>query len=235
MKLSILIPVYNEGNTIGKVLENVSGVDLNGLGLEKEIIVVDDASADATSGVLERWRGRITVIRHERNRGKGASIRDALKAASGDIVLIQDADLEYDPGDYPLLLRPIIFRGADAVYGSRFVGSSAHRALLFWHYQGNRVITFLCNLFGNLNLTDAETGYKVFRKKALDAVILKEDDFGFEVEVTLKLAKRRAKFYEVGISYCGRDYSEGKKIRWTDGIRALFLAVKYGVFCTQAS
>jgi glycosyltransferase involved in cell wall biosynthesis len=228
MKVSILIPVYNEGGTIGKILESVLKVDLAALGLHKEVIVVDDASSDTTRDVVERWKDSVTLIRHEQNRGKGASIRDALKAASGDIVLIQDADLEYDPNDYAALLRPVISQGADVVYGSRFVGSGAHRVLYFWHYQGNRLITFLCNLFGNLNLTDAETGYKVFRKKALDSIQLKEDDFGFEVEVTLKLAKRKYRFYEVGISYYGRDYSEGKKIRWTDGVRALWLIVKYG-------
>ncbi|MFA5363345.1 MAG: glycosyltransferase family 2 protein [Candidatus Omnitrophota bacterium] len=230
MKVSILIPVYNEVSTLEKVLEALSRVDTAGWGLHKEIIAVNDGSTDGTSGILQRWKGRIIVVEHSRTEGKGACIRDALKAASGDIVLIQDADLEYDPNDYAVLLRPVISQGADVVYGSRFVGSGAHRVLYFWHYQGNRLITLLCNLFGNLNLTDVETGYKVFRKKALDSIKLEEDDFGFEVEVTLKLAKKKYRFYEVGISYYGRDYSEGKKICWTDGVRALWLIVKYGLF-----
>ncbi|MDD2702677.1 MAG: glycosyltransferase family 2 protein [Candidatus Omnitrophica bacterium] len=228
MRLSIIVPVYNEYPTLEKVLEAVYRVDVPGFSLDKEIIAVNDGSTDGTSGILQRWKGRIIVVEHSRTEGKGACIRDGLKAASGDIVLIQDSDLEYDPADYAALLRPVISQGADVVYGSRFVGSGAHRVLYFWHYQGNRLITFLCNLFGNLNLTDAETGYKVFRKKALDSIKLKEDDFGFEVEVTLKLAKKKYRFYEVGISYYGRDYSEGKKIRWTDGVRALFLIFKYG-------
>jgi glycosyltransferase involved in cell wall biosynthesis len=230
MKLSILIPVYNESSTLEKVLEEVFRVDLSALKLQKEIVVVDDGSTDGTAAIVNRWKDSVTVVRHARNQGKGACIRDALKAASGDIVLIQDADLEYDPEDYAALLRPVVSRGADVVYGSRFVGSKVHRVLYFWHYQGNRLITFLCNLFGNLNLTDVETGYKVFRRDVLNSVALKENGFGFEVEVTLKLARRKFRFYEVGIAYYGRDYAEGKKIRWTDGVAALFLIVKYGCF-----
>lgn len=228
MKLSIIIPVYNEENTIETVLHAVSNVDLSALGIEKEIIVVNDASTDRTSSVLGKWQGKIIPCEHKTNQGKGASIHTGLRAASGDVIIIQDADLEYDPSEYPKILTPLIKGKADVVYGSRFIGSGPHRVLLFYHYLANRGISFLTNLFANLNLSDVETGYKAFRKEAINAITLCEKDFGFEVEVTLKLAKKRFRFYEVGISYYGRDYSEGKKIRWTDGVRALYLIFKYG-------
>lgn len=227
MKVSILIPAYNEERTIDLILNAVNDIDLGNLGLTKEIIVVDDNSEDKTGAILERWQGKIILFKHSKNQGKGACIRTALKAAAGDIIIIQDADLEYDPLDYRKLLKPIVLNKADVVYGSRFVGSEPHRVLFFLHYQGNRLITFLCNLFANLNLTDVETGFKAFRKEVLNSIELCENDFGFEVEVTVKLAKKRSRFYEVGISYYGRDYAEGKKIRWTDGFRAIYLIFKY--------
>ena len=229
MKLSIVIPVYNEENTIDSVLENVMKVDLEKLGISKEIIVVNDGSNDRTGEILDKWKNRVVLLEHRHNSGKGASINTALEKATGDWVIVQDADLEYDPQEYQRLLNPKILNKADIVYGSRFIGSRPHRVLFFWHFMGNRLITLLCNLFANLNLSDVETGFKLFRKEAINSIELKEKDFGFEVEVTLKLAKKKCRFYEVGISYYGRDFSEGKKIHWTDGIRALYLIFKYGI------
>jgi glycosyltransferase involved in cell wall biosynthesis len=230
MKLSIIVPVYNEENTIDSLLNAIEKVDLADLGLSKELIIVDDCSDDGTPEILKEWQEKgTTVLRHQNNQGKGASIKTALKAASGDIIIIQDADLEYDPNEYRKLLSPILKRRADVVYGSRFVGSEPHRVLFFWHYLGNRLITFLCNLFANLNLTDVETGFKAFSREAINGMRLLENDFGFEIEVTIKLAKRRCRFYEVGISYYGRDYTEGKKIKWTDGIKAIYFIFKYGM------
>lgn len=229
MKLSIIVPVYNEENTINLILNVIEKVDLSDLGLTKETIVVNDGSKDKTGRILKQWQDRIILLEHNKNQGKGASIKTALKVASGDIVIIQDADLEYDPNEYRKLLFPILKGRADVVYGSRFIGSEPHRVLLFWHYLGNRLITFLCNFFANLNLTDIETGFKAFRKEVLTSVELCEKDFGFEVEITLKLAKKRYRFYEAGISYYGRDYAEGKKIKWTDGIKAIYFIFKYGM------
>lgn len=229
MKLSVIIPVYNEENTIDAILDIIEKVDLADLGINKEIVVVDDGSSDRTGEILKKWQDRVILLEHAQNRGKGASIKTALKVVSGDIVIIQDADLEYDPNEYERLLKPILLKRADIVYGSRFIGSDAHRVLFFWHYLGNRFITFLCNLFANLNLSDIETGFKAFRKEVLSSIRLCERDFGFEVEVTLKLAKKRYRFYEVGISYYGRDYSEGKKIRWTDGLKAIWLIFKLAI------
>lgn len=229
MKLSIIIPTYNEDRTIASVLKMVKDLDLKEFQLDKEIIVVDDGSTDRTPQILESQKDGIILLRHPKNQGKGACIRKALEVAKGDIVIIQDADLEYDPSDYPKLLKPILSKRADVVYGSRFVGSEPHRVFFFHHYLGNRLLTFLTNLFSNLNLSDVETGYKVFRREALESIELSENDFGFEIEVTLKLAKKGYRFYEVGISYYGRDYEEGKKIDWRDGVKAIWLIFKYGM------
>lgn len=230
MKLSIIVPVYNEKDTIKQILDKIEEVDLAALGLTKEVVIIDDGSTDETSQILKSLQGRGYIIcHHQRNQGKGASINTGLKKADGDIVIIQDADLEYDPYEYGKLLTPILLGKADVVYGSRFVGSEPHRVLLFWHYSGNKFITALCNIFSNLNLTDIETGFKAFRKRALESIQLREKGFGFEAEVTIKLAKKRWKFYEVGISYYGRDYAEGKKIKWQDGLRAIFVILKCGL------
>ncbi len=223
-KFSVVIPVYNEKGTLPAILEKVQK--------EKpaEIIIVDDCSNDGTEQFLAAYEAKnVKIIRHENNRGKGASVRDGLAAATQEIILIQDADLEYDPAEYSRLLQPIIDGKADVVYGSRFVGSDPHRIMLFWHHLGNRFLTFLTNLFANLNLTDMETCYKAFRREAIQSVTLEETDFGFEPEVTIKLAKKGWRFYEVGISYYGRGYEEGKKINWMDGLKAIATIIKHGL------
>lgn len=227
MKLSIVIPVYNEEATLARLVDAVRAVDT---GLEREIVAVDDCSRDGTWGVLQELSKRIPelkVFRHERNQGKGAALRTGFKQATGDIVLIQDADLEYDPSEYHKLLRPIVDGHADVVFGSRFLGGGEHRVLFFWHYVGNKVITILSNMATNLNLSDVEVCYKVFRREVLQGIELKENRFGFEIEITLKVAKARWRCYEVPISYHGRDYSEGKKITWRDGISALRCIIRY--------
>ncbi|MDH3689616.1 MAG: glycosyltransferase family 2 protein [Gammaproteobacteria bacterium] len=226
MKVSVVIPCFNERSTIAQVIDRVKSSEVADL----EIIVIDDASTDGTKEVLdETVAAKVDeLIHHDRNRGKGAAIRTGLAKVSGDLVIIQDADLEYDPAEYPTLLEPILSGKADVVYGSRFTGGGAHRVLYFWHMVGNRLITLLCNMITNLNLTDMETCYKVFRTSVIKAVTLEEDRFGFEPEVTIKLAKRNAVFYEVGITYAGRTYEEGKKITWKDGVRALYVMAKYG-------
>ncbi len=227
MKLSIVIPVYNEAATISKIVDLVRSVDA---GMEKEILLVDDCSRDGTREVLEKM-GRessdLKVLFHEVNRGKGAALRTGFAAATGDVVLIQDADLEYDPHEYPRLLQPIVDGHADVVYGSRFLGGGAHRVVFYWHYLGNRLLTTLSNMTTNLNLTDMEVCYKVFKREVIQGLPLKENRFGFEVEITAKIARRKLKIYEVPISYYGRDYSEGKKIGWKDGFSALRCIVKY--------
>ena len=228
--ISIVIPVYNEGKYIREVIERVEAVDLEPLNLEKEIIAVNDGSTDGTGDEILKFGGRVRVINQLKNRGKGAALRRGFAAARGDIIIIQDADLEYDPTEYSNLLEPIIDGRADVVYGSRFVGHKPHRVLFFWHYLGNRFLTFLSNLFSNLNLTDMETGYKAFTKKAIESVKLRENRFGIEPEMTIKLARRGWHFYEVGVSYQGRDYSEGKKINWRDGCRALWVIFRCGIF-----
>jgi glycosyltransferase involved in cell wall biosynthesis len=232
-KLSVVIPCYDEADTIEAVLERVGTADTCGLDLE--MVVVDDGSDDgsfARAEAVGRRDGRVRVARHEVNRGKGAALRTAFDLADGDIILIQDADLEYDPVDYPKLLTPILDGRADVVYGSRFSGGEIHRVLYFWHSVGNKLLTLLSNMFADLNLTDMETCYKVFRRTVLDGVTLSEDRFGFEPEFTAKISRRRPRLriYEVGISYTGRTYQDGKKIGWKDGVRALYCIVRYNLF-----
>ena len=226
MLISIIMPVYNEKRYIEEIINRVLKTDI-----EKELIVVDDFSTDGTRDILSRVganRG-IKIIYHERNKGKGMAIRTALKVVSGDVVIIQDADLEYDPREYPRLLEPILDGRADAVFGSRFLGGP-HRVLFFWHYMGNKFLTLLSNILSNLNLTDMETGFKAFRADVLKGLTLKSDRFGFEPEVTARLAKKRYRIYETPISYSGRSYAEGKKISWRDGVAAIFHIVRFNMF-----
>jgi glycosyltransferase involved in cell wall biosynthesis len=233
--LSIIIPAYNESATIAKVLTRIADVKLPG-GVEKEIIIVDDCSTDHTSIAIEGYiagsgNSSIRYFRNEKNSGKGSSIRRGIQAATGNYVIIQDADLEYDPRDYAKLLEPAIEGVADVVYGSRLMSSAPRRILFFWHSIGNHFLTFLCNVFSNLNLTDMETGYKLFRREILQSITLHEDRFGFEPEVTIKVARiPQVRIFEVGISYYGRTYAEGKKIKWVDGVRAIWCILKYSLF-----
>ena len=232
MKLSIIIPVFNEVNTIATIVQKVQGVKYN-----KEIIIVDDASTDGTKEVLQKISQQpdITVLYHKTNCGTGTAIQTAVKSIAGDIAIIQDADLEYDPRDYSRLLAPIERDGADVVYGSRFAGGESHRALYLWHSVGNRVLTLLSNMMSNLNMTDMEVCYKVFRREIIQDINLVEDRFGFEPEVTARLARyrkadgSRLRIFEVGISYAGRTYEEGKKIGYKDGLRALWCIVRYNL------
>jgi glycosyltransferase involved in cell wall biosynthesis len=229
MLLSIAVPVFNEEATIGSVLQAVLTAPLPP-GIEREVLVVDDGSTDGTAGVLETIQdARITYLRLPTNCGKGAALRRAFTAARGDIVLVQDADREYDPNEYSKLLEPILAGKADVVLGSRFSGGEPHRVLFFWHYVGNRFLTLLSNAVTNLNLTDIEACYKVFRADVLQRIQLREDRFGFEPEVIAKVARLGVRIYEVGISYSGRTYEEGKKIGWRDGLRALWCIIKYGL------
>ncbi|MCM8776077.1 MAG: glycosyltransferase family 2 protein [Candidatus Omnitrophica bacterium] len=226
MKVSIVIPVYNEVKTVAEIIRRVRTVPY-----DKEIIVVDDGSTDGTAEALAKLSqgADLKFFRHPQNRGKGAALRTGFGAVTGDIVIIQDADLEYDPRDYPALLEPILDDRADVVYGSRFLGGP-HRVLFFWHYVGNLFLTLLSNAFSNINLSDMETCYKVFRAQILKTMSLKCDRFGFEPEFTVKVAKKKYRIYEVPISYSGRDYSEGKKITWKDGVAALFTILWFRFF-----
>jgi glycosyltransferase involved in cell wall biosynthesis len=228
MKVSVVIPCYNEKSTIEKVVTAVRAASL----AEVEIIVVDDASTDGTVEVLQQSIAPLVdkIIYHPINRGKGAALRSGFAAATGEAVIVQDADLEYSPTEYPLMLGPIEAGKADVVYGSRFTGGRPHRVVYFWHMVGNKLLTLFSNVCSNLNLTDMETGFKAFRRSVLSDVELCENRFGFEPEITAKVAKARYRIYEVGISYFGRTYEEGKKITWKDGVRALYVIVKYNLF-----
>jgi glycosyltransferase involved in cell wall biosynthesis len=225
MKLSVVIPVYNEISTIGEILNRVRSVPQ-----DKEIIVIDDGSMDGTREWLEKLTMQeVTVLFHSENKGKGAALRTGFEQATGDIVIIQDADLEYDPRDYDCLIGPIADGRADVVFGSRFLGGP-HRVLFFWHYVGNKVLTILSNMLTNLNLSDMETGYKAFRTSLLREIRIKSNRFGFEPEITAKFARVKCRMYEVPISYSGRGYEEGKKITWRDGLAALFHVIRFRFF-----
>lgn len=240
-KLSIIIPVYNEEKTISLILDRINEVKLI-RNIEKEVIIVNDCSTDGTEGIIQNYitgNTNLTInyfkyIKHEINQGKGAAIHTGIAQATGEYLLVQDADLEYDPGEYNTLLKPIVLGSADVVYGSRFMGGNPHRILFFWHSIGNRVLTFLSNMFSNLNLTDMETGYKLFRTDIIQRIYLHEKRFGFEPEVTAKIAQvPLIRIYEVGISYYGRTFAEGKKIGWRDGFKAIYCILKYSLFNNQ--
>lgn len=226
--LSVVIPCYNEVQTIETILAAVEASDVE----DKEIIIVDDASTDGTRDKLRSIEENksAVVIYHERNQGKGAALRTGFARATGDVVVVQDADLEYDPREYPKLVEPIVQGRADVVFGSRFAGGQSHRVLYFWHYAANRMLTLTSNMFTNLNLTDMETCYKAFRREVIQSIDIKENRFGFEPEVTAKVARLGCRIYEVGISYSGRTYAEGKKIGWRDGARAFWCIIRYNLF-----
>jgi glycosyltransferase involved in cell wall biosynthesis len=227
MKVSVVIPCYNEKDTVEKIVEAVRNAPLE----SREIIVVDDCSQDGTQAVLKEKISKMVdkVIYQPVNRGKGAALRSGFAAATGDIILVQDADLEYSPEDYPVLLEPLMSGKADAVFGSRFMGGRPHRVLFFWHMAGNKFLTFLSNMFTNLNLTDMETGYKAFKASLIKSIQIEEDRFGVEPEIVAKLARTGCRIYEVGISYSGRTYAEGKKANWRDGLRAIYAILKYNL------
>jgi glycosyltransferase involved in cell wall biosynthesis len=229
MKISVVIPCFNESNTIEVIVQKVLAVELP---FEREVIIVDDCSTDGTKNLLDKLNNLdgVRVFFHGSNKGKGTALRTGFMHATGDVIIVQDADLEYEPNEYHKLLQPIIDGKADVVYGSRFAGGESHRVLYFWHAVGNRFLTLLSNMFTNLNLTDMEVCYKVFKKNILNEFELEEDRFGFEPEFTAKVASLGCPIYEVGISYYGRTYEEGKKINWKDGLRAVYVIVKHGLF-----
>jgi len=236
MKLSVIIPAYNEQATLYNLLQRVSSVELI-QGIEKELVVVNDCSKDGTEEELFRFRienpgTNISYQRHDVNRGKGAALRTGILSATGDFIIVQDADLEYDPKEYNLLLQPMVDGFADVVYGSRFVGGKPHRVLFYFHTIGNKFLTFFSNLLTNINISDMETCYKLFRSDVIKSIVIKENRFGFEPEITAKISRYpNIRIYELGISYYGRTYAEGKKISWKDGFRAIYCIIKYNIFC----